>query len=234
VNKSTGFATGTAVVLFARVSARTSISGRLLFVLVTALLGGGCTASPSAQSPSPVSLSSELERWTSQHGGLIAGSRQDRAERALARLAPSLGVTGRTLTIAVLDTDEVGAFGWRSGNLFVTRGLIDLVADDDDELAAAIAHEAGHLLLADDRIARASALDGRRQDKGAAATGHVAAVEDGEMAADAVGRGLLRSSSVPEDALPRLLNKLAQHSGTSPACRDHLRRRIARLTPPAS
>ena len=102
------------------------------------------------------------------------------------------------LTVAVLDTNAVGAFCWPSGAVFVTRGLVDLA--DDDELCAAIAHEAGHL-VADDHLPRAVALDGWRRPS----------ATDAEIAADLTARELLKRSAVSEQALPRLLGKLAAH-----------------------
>jgi hypothetical protein len=127
------------------------------------------------------------------------------------RVAPSLGVS-------VLDSDDTGAFCWRSGAVFVTRGLVDIL--DDDELSAAVAHEVGHLLV-EGRTPIAAALDGCRFH-----------AMDAESAADFAGRELLRRSAVPDAALPRLLNKLAAQPATNSACRECLARRAARLASP--
>jgi Zn-dependent protease with chaperone function len=97
----------------------------------------------------------------------------------------------------------------------ITRALVDLV--DDDELAAAIAHEAGHL-LAEGHLQRPAALNGCATDR------------DAEISADLLGRQLLRNAGLPQDAVARLLRKVAAHPKTTPACRDHLTRRIVRLT----
>ncbi|MDQ3439452.1 MAG: M48 family metalloprotease [Planctomycetota bacterium] len=176
---------------------------------LSSALTGGCAASPSPQ----------IERWTKDRGGVLAGAPQQRADRALARLRAS-GALNQSLTVSVLNTRSVAAFCWRSGAVFVTRGLLDLL--DDDELAAAIAHESGHLLL-DGHLPAAAALDGCRRMPGSRVG------EEAEMAADLMGRELLRLAGVSEDALPRLLGKLARDPAATAACRNHLSRRIARL-----
>jgi predicted Zn-dependent protease len=45
---------------------------------------------------------------------------------------------------AVLDTDEVNAFACPGGTIFVTRGMLRLVRSED-ELAAVLSHEVGHV-----------------------------------------------------------------------------------------
>jgi predicted Zn-dependent protease len=45
---------------------------------------------------------------------------------------------------AVLDTDEINAFASPGGIIFITRGIIDAV-ENEDELAAILAHEVAHI-----------------------------------------------------------------------------------------
>jgi predicted Zn-dependent protease len=45
---------------------------------------------------------------------------------------------------AVLDTDEINAFACPGGTIFVTRGMLKLVRNED-ELAAVLSHEVGHV-----------------------------------------------------------------------------------------
>jgi predicted Zn-dependent protease len=45
---------------------------------------------------------------------------------------------------AVLDTHEINAFACPGGIVFVTRGMLDLV-ENEDQLAAVLAHEIGHV-----------------------------------------------------------------------------------------
>jgi len=48
--------------------------------------------------------------------------------------------------VKLLDTDEINAYATSSGIIFITRGLYDAVTTED-ELAAVIAHELGHIML---------------------------------------------------------------------------------------
>jgi Zn-dependent protease with chaperone function len=166
---------------------------------------------------------SHVQRWAESRGGtLAAGPEHDRAQAALAPLI-ACGAIQRPLTVAVLDCDDTGAYCWRSGAVYVTRGLLDRL--DDDEVTAAIAHEVGHLLV-DGHMPRTAALDGCRSACGAGAQ------EDSEIAADLLGRELLKMSGVSERALTRLLSKLAANPANTINCRDHLARRIAALDAP--
>jgi len=45
----------------------------------------------------------------------------------------------------VLDSDSVNAFSAPGGYVFITEGLYELVRDDDDALAAVLAHEIAHI-----------------------------------------------------------------------------------------
>jgi beta-barrel assembly-enhancing protease len=49
-------------------------------------------------------------------------------------------------TFAILDTDEINAFATPGGHVFVSRGMLALTSAED-ELAAVLAHEIGHVAL---------------------------------------------------------------------------------------
>ena len=49
---------------------------------------------------------------------------------------------------AVLDTEEINAFACPGGTIFITRGLIKL-CKNEDQLAAVLAHEVGHVVHKD-------------------------------------------------------------------------------------
>ncbi len=46
----------------------------------------------------------------------------------------------------ILDSDEINAFAAPSGHIFISRGLINLT-ENEDELAAILAHEISHVVL---------------------------------------------------------------------------------------
>ena len=49
-------------------------------------------------------------------------------------------------TFAILDTDEINAFATPGGHIFVSRGMLALTRTED-EVAAVLAHEIGHVAL---------------------------------------------------------------------------------------
>lgn len=114
-------------------------------------------------------------------------SRLGRVERAGAVLLPAGGVRW-----SVTPRDAVGAWAWPDGRVAVSRALVDRL--DDQELAAALAHEVGHLLDGGHLPGR-HALDG--------------GVDDIERRADRIGCGILLQHGVPGDAMPRMLSKVA-------------------------
>jgi Zn-dependent protease with chaperone function len=126
-------------------------------------------------------------------------------------------IKGATLRVRVLGAEGVAAYGWRCGDLFVTRGLVDLL--DDQELAAVLAHEMGHL-IGDGGVRPVAGLSG-----GGDADANLAV----EAEADRVGADLLRRHHLPSQAMPRMLAKVEQGTGLDSSCRDALRRRIELL-----
>jgi predicted Zn-dependent protease len=149
------------------------------------------------------------------HTPRLAAERQ-RAGAALARLTPALD--GRAIRLTVTDSPTVAAYAWPDGRIVLTRALIRLL--DDDELAAALAHEVGHL-LADGHLRTAAALRG--------APPHDAPGLDVESRADAAGCGLLTASGCAPGAMSRMLEKVAAAPGASKSARASLKSRIGRL-----
>jgi Zn-dependent protease with chaperone function len=154
----------------------------------------GCSTLPELAPPS--------RRWTAQHGGLVDdASLQARAAKALRALRH----TGSSvpLEVRVLDESTAAAYAWKSGALFVTRGLVESV--DGRELVAALAHEIGHL------VARAHPdLDPRD-----------------EFVADRLGREILARNGLPPETMTSLLSRLEARS--RPALARRLRERVVRL-----
>ena len=73
-----------------------------------------------------------------------------RAEQAARPILETLARKDRTYTITVLDSDHPNAFSHPGGYIYVTKGLFDLIGDDEDEdfvLQFAIAHEVAHVEL---------------------------------------------------------------------------------------
>jgi predicted Zn-dependent protease len=114
--------------------------------------------------------------------------RRQRVERAGSLLLPGGGVRWRVTSRA-----DVGAWAWPDGRIEVAKGLVDRL--DDQELAAALAHELGHLIDGGHLAAGPHALDGGAGDL--------------ERRADRVGCAMLVRQGVPAAAMPRMLAKVA-------------------------
>ena len=133
----------------------------------------------------------------------IEAARLARVERLGQSLLPDSRIDW-----GVLPRKTVGAWAWPDGRVRVSRALVDLL--DDDELAAALAHELGHLLDRGDLPSPPAALLGG------------AGGDDPELRADQIGCRLLAARGTAPDAMARMLAKVG-----SRCCSDGFARRIA-------
>jgi hypothetical protein len=170
----------------------------LLFVL--AGCGGASVAPPS------------WAGWAEHAGGIWGGPEQVRAEAALARLDNGLPTA---VSVRVLCKEDLGAWTFPDGSIFVTLGLVRAL--NDDELAAVLAHETGHLRAAG------------RLSSGVAFDGNLGSV-DCEEHADDEGRMLLTRNGVPPMSLISALRKVRNARSTPAFLRASLDARICRLT----
>jgi Zn-dependent protease with chaperone function len=190
-------ATGIDLVAFFNVGSRC----RLFLLLFLAIFAIGCAAAPV------------MDSWTQQQGGVIADARQARAQAVAANLASYC--RGIPITVHVLASDAPCAYAWPSGHIFVTRGLMDMLTDD--ELSAAIAHEMGHL-LSDGQLHTIVALAGCSMDG------------DRESRADAQGIALLQARGLPPSAMIHMLEKVEASPQVPPQFKAALQMRIALLS----
>ncbi|HRT27525.1 MAG TPA: M48 family metalloprotease [Syntrophales bacterium] len=79
----------------------------------------------------PLYRNERLTRYVNEIGNVVA-------------LSSDRPVTYSGYHFAILDTDEANAFACPSGTIFVTRGMLRRT-QNEDELAAVLAHEAGHV-----------------------------------------------------------------------------------------
>ena len=68
----------------------------------------------------------------------------ERVEKVLKKIAAVCDRQDLVYTIHVIDKDEVNAFSLPGGYVYVFKGLIDRIANDD-QLASVIGHEVGHV-----------------------------------------------------------------------------------------
>jgi Zn-dependent protease with chaperone function len=88
---------------------------------------------------------------------------------------------------------------------------------DDDELAAVIAHELGHL-LSDGQLQTVASLKGCCVDP------------DREVRADAAGLALLHTQGLSARPMVSMLKKIEEYGSLPPACHLAMDRRIALLS----
>ena len=119
------------------------------------------------------------------------------------------GILNKPVTVHVLASREVTAYSFPSGDIFLTAAYIDRA--NDGEVAAAIAHELGHL-LSNGRVTGPVALREKNQDPNA------------EARADAVGCEILRLRGIPDSAMINALELVASHDDSQRANDDLLRR----------
>lgn len=151
--------------------------------------------------------------WVREYGGTLSGDAQARVEAVSRRLIG--GNRKCAVRVMVLDFDAPCAFAWDDGRIYLTRALLDML--DDHELAAAIAHEMGHLVGSSHLHAPATLM------------GRANSVADLEARADRIGAEMLRSAGLPSAAMSSMLQKVAASSRASDECRRALYRRIQLL-----
>lgn len=176
---------------------------------------------------------------------------QSYVDRVGQKLVRGAGLAG-PYRFVVLDQPSVNAHALPPGYVFVTRGLL-AVLDDEAELAAAFAHEIGHLTqrhAAQRARARQGVLDAAVE--AAAVTGSVtvgrSVARDGlialrrysreqELEADRIGVGYLVQAGYRSNAMDSLIDRLRQQSqleaqllGEAP---DSFNQRSATATHPA-
>jgi Zn-dependent protease with chaperone function len=152
-----------------------------------------------------------------------------RTQRVLQQLAPAFGDS--QFHVKVLSASTLNAFAVNDGTLYVTSGLVDHV--NDDELAAALAHEMAHVhlrhpeqrvvtqrgsvaALAVFEVAQSVRTSGETLRNALSrtlldqASGGLFMVyqRSQEFEADARALDLLRQSSIPAGSLLSLLNRL--------------------------
>jgi predicted Zn-dependent protease len=178
-------------------------------LLIAACCGVGC-ASPSS------SNSRNVSEWARRQGGLEGadGLSQQRVDR-VAR--PLVAAYGQPVNVRILACDPAGAYAWPGGEVFVTRRLTEIL--DDGELAAAVAHELGHLMSEPKNtaatLAPTAGAPSASADRG----------DDEERQADARGAALLERAGLPATAMTRMLETVADRGGLDPAERRAVAKR---------
>lgn len=161
-------------------------------VVLTAFLLAGCQSANTTY---------QQNQWMQSQGGVVLDQRESRVRALCEQLTRD--VVRTPVRIHVLANHALAAYSWSTGDIYVSSGLVDLLADD--QLRACIAHEMGHLL--NDRHCDAVAAlqgGGRHGD---------AAGYDEEKAADATGARLLTLHGYRPQALADALQRVHDRAG---------------------
>ena len=132
-----------------------------------------------------------------------------RATSALARLGFSYA------EIHIFADESLAAYSYSDGSIFLSRGLIDKTTDD--QLAAVLAHELGHLTRVQTPVIQSRyTLEG---------SGRL----DQEQQADDFACSLLLARSIPVSSLAQVLTLTRDDPCTATELKPALTRRIVRL-----
>jgi Zn-dependent protease with chaperone function len=143
----------------------------------------------------------------------LDAARLERIAHAAERAAP-IGLPGGFLQVRLSSRHEIGAWAWGDGRIQVSRALADLL--DDDELAAAVAHELGHLLAGGELPGYPAALAGAGEPS------------EPEERADRLGCRLLAARGIDPLAMARMLRKIDRTYADGPDARGPFAERADR------
>lgn len=129
--------------------ARFSRLARLaLFIILVMPLSvlQGCRTKSFLSTKQEINLGKEASHEVEQQFRVDTKSPDAERVRAVgARLLPHLDRPGINYTFKVLDNKEINAFSLPGGPVYVFRGLLDMMGEDDDALATVLGHECGHV-----------------------------------------------------------------------------------------
>ena len=115
------------------------------------------------------------------------------------------------MRVYVLGSPDIGAFSWPDGTIFVQHRLVEVL--NDEELAAVLAHELGHLLNGG-HIQGVASLRGYCQSP------------DEEERADARGVEVLQASGLDPTIMAAMLRRVRDLLPNGSASRREISRRI--------
>jgi len=116
-----------------------------LLVLAAALAPPASAGMLDVSEAKEIKLGKEAADTLIHHYGLVTNpAEMDRVTGITDYLIKAGGRPDLEYHFYIIDTDFINAFALPGGYIFLTRGLMDFV-DDDDELAAVISHELVHV-----------------------------------------------------------------------------------------
>ncbi len=128
---------------------RTSLSIRslmLILLLCSACGLTGCRTKSFLSTKQEIDLGKQGSHEVEQELRVDTSSADaDRVRRVGQKLIAHMDRPGIPFTFKVLDAREINAFSLPGGPVYVYKGLLDMMGDDDDALACVLGHECGHV-----------------------------------------------------------------------------------------
>lgn len=117
----------------------------LLLMLVFPFLSG-CRTKSFFSTRQEVNMGKEISRQVEQEYRVdTASADADRVRKIGQSLLDHMDKRDVPYSFKVLDDREINAFSLPGGPVYVYRGLLDMVGNDDDALACILGHECGHI-----------------------------------------------------------------------------------------
>ena len=118
----------------------------MLFIALAAAGLTGCRTRSFLSTRQEVNLGREGSRQVEQQYRVDTNSPDaERVRRVGQSLLDHTDRRDIPYTFKVLDAKEINAFSIPGGPVYVYRGLLDMMGDDDDALACVLGHELGHV-----------------------------------------------------------------------------------------
>lgn len=125
---------------------RSRRQGAMLAVVFAAMSLSGCRTRSFLSTRQEVNLGKEGARQVEQEYRVDTDSADaDRVRRIGMRILPHMNRRDMPYSFKVLDAREINAFSLPGGPVYVFRGLLDMIGNDDDALACVLGHECGHI-----------------------------------------------------------------------------------------
>jgi predicted Zn-dependent protease len=106
----------------------------------------GCRTRSFLSTKQEISMGREGARQVEQEVRIDSTSPDaERVRRIGQKLLPHMDRRDVPYSFKVIDAHEINAFSLPGGPVYIYRGLLDMIGDDDDALACIIGHESGHV-----------------------------------------------------------------------------------------
>lgn len=124
----------------------TKITAIMLSTLLLSTLLSGCRTRSFLSTKQEIELGQQgMQQVEQQYRVETATADADRVREIGERLLQHIHKRPIPYSFHVIDSNQINAFSLPGGPVFVCRGLMDMIGNDNDALACVIGHELGHI-----------------------------------------------------------------------------------------